>query len=277
MCTWKNKNIFKNVSSWPSYRWVFGTDAEGQKLFLNCKTTTMDLLGPIKDPSSSLSGHLKKNRVSMYRHFSRSFLQACRLCSSRTFPARGNVLILNSPWGIFLLWITLIKETVQQFQQLLWPLLTTCVKKHLLLFVLNSLSANILWCPLVFTMNRRVFYSLFLITHYFISLLHNLFSNLFSRLNSLTHLALMKKLFCNFSQMSPFLLNSTFFSFYYVFFREGGEREPVLNTISTTCGNHSVSEGLVRPGVLLLDKIWTGPPQPLHCNCAPRTSTVNGS
>lgn len=191
MCMWKNKKIFQKVSSWPSYRWVFETDAEGQKLFLNFKTTVMDLLGQIKDPSSSLSGHLKKNGASMYRHFTRSFLQACRLCSSRTFPARGNVLTLNSPWGIFLPQITLIKEAVQHFQQLLWMLLTTCVKKHLLLFVLNSLLVNILWCPLVFIMNRRVSYSLFLITHYFISLSHNLFSNLFSRLNSPTYLALM--------------------------------------------------------------------------------------
>lgn len=50
MCMWKNKKIFQKVSSWPSYRWVFETDAEGQKLFLNFKTTIMDLLGQIKDP-----------------------------------------------------------------------------------------------------------------------------------------------------------------------------------------------------------------------------------
>lgn len=145
MWMWKNKKILQNGSNWPSYRWVFETDAEGQKLFLNVKTTITDLLGQIKDPSGSLSGHLKNNRKSMYRYFSRSSFHACRLCSSRTLPARGNVLTLNSPWGTFLPHITLTKEAVQHFQQFLWTLFTTCVKKHFLSFVLNSLPANILW------------------------------------------------------------------------------------------------------------------------------------
>lgn len=71
MCVWKNKKTFQNVSSWPSHRQASGTDTEGQKPFLNVKTASRALLGQIKDPSSSLSGHLKKNRASMYRHFPR--------------------------------------------------------------------------------------------------------------------------------------------------------------------------------------------------------------
>jgi len=52
--------------------------------------------------------------------------------------------LYSTALGEFFCHVLLIKQADQQFQQLLWTLLTTCVK-HLLLFVMNSLPANILW------------------------------------------------------------------------------------------------------------------------------------